>query len=309
VVCSLRTKRAACTSSFMTTMQPWPRAVSLTATWTAASRLAGPSAPASEGLRIAPVTMTGMPGSRRRSSANALSSIVSVPWVTTTPRQPCAASSRIAAASSSRSSKPRCAPGICRNDRASTRATSTSCGTAATSISAVRVGTTPPSALGLMAMVPPSASTVTFGWLTAISCPHPGAMLRADYCSLVDAAAPDPENRCRGGARRRPANYDNAVETDPMSEVLIQTVDDGVCTLTMNRVERRNALSPELLSALVDAVGRASNDDAVGAIVLRGEGGYFCVGGDVKAMAEGAGRDAGYEARVASLRARMEVSR
>src|SRR5690606_3814285 len=109
--------------------------------------------------------------------------------------------------------------------------------------------------------------------------------------------------------RRRPANYDNAVETDPMSEVLIQTVDDGVCTLTMNRVERRNALSPELLSALVDAVARAPHDDAVGAIVLRGEGGYFCGGGDVKALAEGAGRDAGYEARVASLRARMEVSR
>ena len=94
-----------------------------------------------------------------------------------------------------------------------------------------------------------------------------------------------------------------------MSQVLIENVENGVCTLTMNRAERRNALSPELLSALVDAVARASTDDAVGAIVLRGAGGYFCVGGDVKAMAEGAARDAGYEARVDALRARMEVSR
>ncbi len=94
-----------------------------------------------------------------------------------------------------------------------------------------------------------------------------------------------------------------------MSQDLIENVDDGVCTLTMNRVERRNALSPGLLSALVDAVARASADEAVGAIVLRGAGGYFCVGGDVKAMAEGAARDVGYEARGDALRARMEVSR
>jgi 2-(1,2-epoxy-1,2-dihydrophenyl)acetyl-CoA isomerase len=104
-------------------------------------------------------------------------------------------------------------------------------------------------------------------------------------------------------------NDHNAAETESMSEVLIETVENGVCTLTMNRVERRNALSPELLTALVEAVARASADDAVGAIVLRGAGGYFCVGGDVKAMAEGTGRDAGYETRVAALRARMEVSR
>lgn len=91
--------------------------------------------------------------------------------------------------------------------------------------------------------------------------------------------------------------------------VLLERVENGVCTLTMNRVARRNALSPELLQALVEAVARASADPEVGAIVLRGEGGYFCVGGDVKAMAEGSGRAAGFEARVDALRARMEVSR
>lgn len=94
-----------------------------------------------------------------------------------------------------------------------------------------------------------------------------------------------------------------------MAEVLIKTIDNGVCTLTMNRVERRNALSPELLQALVDSVAEVSRDSNVGAIVLRGAGGYFCVGGDVKAMAEGSGRAASHEERVAALRGRMEVSR
>src|SRR5690606_32103547 len=126
----------------------------------------------------------------------------------------------------------------------------------------------------------------------------------------VDGHRPPPENRCAGPLRVRagPANQQRNGDS-AMSKVLIESVENGVCTLTMNRVERRNALSPELLSALVDAVARASADDAVGAIVLRGNGGYFCVGGDVKAMAEGSGRDLGFEGRVDALRARMEVSR
>src|SRR5690606_39897909 len=180
-------------------------------------------------------------------------------------------------------------------------------GTAATSISALRAGTTPPSALGVMAMVPPRPSTVTIGLFTVISCRCRAPILPR---RLVDGHRPPPENRCAGPLRVRagPANQQRNGDS-AMSKVLIESVESGVCTLTMNRVERRNALSPELLSALVDAVARASADDAVGAIVLRGNGGYFCVGGDVKAMAEGSGRDLGFEGRVDALRARMEVSR
>ena len=61
----------------MTTMTPRPRAGPWAARRTAFSRLAGPSGPASVGLRMAPVTTTGASRPRMRSSTKAVSSIVS----------------------------------------------------------------------------------------------------------------------------------------------------------------------------------------------------------------------------------------
>src|SRR5262245_27227817 len=84
----LRTKRAAWISSFITTTQPRSRAAVEVATRTAASRLAGPSAPGWLGVRMAPVSTRGASGPQSRSSTKALSSRVSVPWVTTTPTAP-----------------------------------------------------------------------------------------------------------------------------------------------------------------------------------------------------------------------------
>ena len=94
-----------------------------------------------------------------------------------------------------------------------------------------------------------------------------------------------------------------------MSEVLLETVKDGVLTLTMNRPNRLNAVNPELLQRLHDRLARAAAEREIGAIVLTGAGRAFCAGGDVKAMAEGRGRDETYEERVQGLRQRMEVSR
>lgn len=94
-----------------------------------------------------------------------------------------------------------------------------------------------------------------------------------------------------------------------MDRALLETVEDGVLTLTMNRPDRLNALNGEMLQGMVDAVARAAADPAIGVIVLRGAGRGFCAGGDVKAMAErGAGGDS-FDARVQDLRRRMEVAR
>lgn len=49
----------------------------------------------------------------------------------------------------------------------------------------------------------------------------------------------------------------------------------------MNRPDRRNALSGELIEALHDALDAAETDDAVRAIVLGGRGKVFCAGGDL----------------------------
>ena len=78
--------------------------------------------------------------------------------------------------------------------------------------------------------------------------------------------------------------------------------------LTINRPERRNALNPELGLRLVEAARRAATDPDVRAVLLKGAGGTFCVGGDVKSMAEGRA-PLGFEAKMANLRRGMEVSR
>jgi 2-(1,2-epoxy-1,2-dihydrophenyl)acetyl-CoA isomerase len=67
---------------------------------------------------------------------------------------------------------------------------------------------------------------------------------------------------------------------------LLGRIEDGVAVLTMNRPERRNALSADMLSALARSLEAVEVDDAVGCVVLTGAGGAFCAGGDVKAMAE-----------------------
>lgn len=67
---------------------------------------------------------------------------------------------------------------------------------------------------------------------------------------------------------------------------LLARVEDGVAVLTMNRPERRNALSEQMLAALGATLARVEADDAVGAVVLTGAGGAFCAGGDVKGFAE-----------------------
>lgn len=62
---------------------------------------------------------------------------------------------------------------------------------------------------------------------------------------------------------------------------------DGVATLSLNRPEALNALSPALfveLRAHVDALG---SDDDTRVVVLRGEGRSFCAGNDLKAIQSG----------------------
>jgi 2-(1,2-epoxy-1,2-dihydrophenyl)acetyl-CoA isomerase len=67
---------------------------------------------------------------------------------------------------------------------------------------------------------------------------------------------------------------------------LLARVEHGVAVLTMNRPERRNALSDQMLAALGATLAQVEADDAVGAVVLTGAGGAFCAGGDVKGFAE-----------------------
>ncbi len=93
-----------------------------------------------------------------------------------------------------------------------------------------------------------------------------------------------------------------------MSGTVLQSLDRGLLTLTMNRPERRNAINAEMSADLIEAVRRAAEDTAVRAVLLRGANGTFCVGGDVKSMAENKS-ELTYETKRASLRKGMEISR
>ena len=89
---------------------------------------------------------------------------------------------------------------------------------------------------------------------------------------------------------------------------LLETIEDGIATLTFNRPERLNALSTPIMEGLLDGLPRLAGDPGVKVVVLTGAGRAFCAGGDVKSMAEGSEQRSTTEATT-RLRSRMEVSR
>lgn len=93
---------------------------------------------------------------------------------------------------------------------------------------------------------------------------------------------------------------------------LLETIEDGVAVLTLNRPEARNALSQPMLAGLLEALPRLSADPNVGAIIITGAGSAFCAGGDVKGFAAtdgGANHGRSPEQAAYALRQSMEVSR
>ena len=73
----------------------------------------------------------------------------------------------------------------------------------------------------------------------------------------------------------------------PETKNLLLSLDGGILHLTLNRPESRNAMNRgmvEEINAVFDAVREAQD---VRAIVMRGAGGHFCAGGDLKEMMAG----------------------
>jgi 2-(1,2-epoxy-1,2-dihydrophenyl)acetyl-CoA isomerase len=104
----------------------------------------------------------------------------------------------------------------------------------------------------------------------------------------------------------------NAEAHSAAQPVLIESLEDGVLTLTLNRPDRLNAFNVALHEALADAIRRASANEECRALILTGAGKGFCAGQDLadRAVAPGEGRpDLGesiekrYNPLVRSLRA------
>src|SRR5437870_630941 len=78
---------------------------------------------------------------------------------------------------------------------------------------------------------------------------------------------------------------------DP-SDIKVE-VRSGVAALILAAPDRRNALTVEMATALIEACDRLDADGAVGSIVVRGEGPAFCSGADRALLAAAAERSAG----------------
>ncbi len=72
--------------------------------------------------------------------------------------------------------------------------------------------------------------------------------------------------------------------------VLFQT-DGPVCTILLNRPDRRNAVDGPTAAALLRAFERLEADEALRVAVLGGAGGHFCAGADLTAMGDPARRN------------------
>jgi len=66
----------------------------------------------------------------------------------------------------------------------------------------------------------------------------------------------------------------------PFSEIRYE-VEDGVCTVTLNRPDRLNAVTTTMLRELGEAWDHADADDAVRAVIVTGAGRAFCAGADL----------------------------
>ena len=94
-----------------------------------------------------------------------------------------------------------------------------------------------------------------------------------------------------------PARHNAAMAED----LVLRTSEDGVRLLTLNRPHRLNAMTPELLMALADALAEAESDPSVRVIVVTGAGKGFCSGADLDLLSQGPesldGFSSGFDAR------------
>ena len=68
-------------------------------------------------------------------------------------------------------------------------------------------------------------------------------------------------------------------------ETILYDVADNILTITLNRPERLNAFTAQMMAEMIDAFDKADADDNVRAIIVTGAGRGFCAGADLSAGA------------------------
>lgn len=69
-----------------------------------------------------------------------------------------------------------------------------------------------------------------------------------------------------------------------MSDLSYSSVTDGIATITLNRPDKRNALSNDLIESLEQTIETVKHDESVRVMILAGEGKSFCAGMDLEGV-------------------------
>jgi enoyl-CoA hydratase/carnithine racemase len=73
--------------------------------------------------------------------------------------------------------------------------------------------------------------------------------------------------------------------------------EDGIGLITIDRAEKRNAMTYAMLAAFIEAVGKAGEDERVRVLIITGSGGSFCAGTDLADLATIPGETRGVRGR------------
>jgi len=87
----------------------------------------------------------------------------------------------------------------------------------------------------------------------------------------------------------------DAAQPASSAALVLESRENSVATLTLNRPDRLNALNVEVGMALLEALQRAARDAEIRAVVLTGAGRAFCAGGDISLLRDARARNAGHE--------------
>ncbi|WP_088006048.1 enoyl-CoA hydratase/isomerase family protein [Indiicoccus explosivorum] len=69
-----------------------------------------------------------------------------------------------------------------------------------------------------------------------------------------------------------------------MESLAVTEINEGIGYLRLNRPEKLNALSKEMVASVLSALDHLESDETVKVILLSGEGKAFCAGGDIASM-------------------------
>jgi enoyl-CoA hydratase/carnithine racemase len=73
---------------------------------------------------------------------------------------------------------------------------------------------------------------------------------------------------------------------NPAFETLLYSVEDGIATITLNRPDKMNAFTGQMMVDLIAAFDAVDSDDKVRAVIVTGAGRAFCAGADLSAGAK-----------------------